>query len=47
MLVVCPADQAIGDQDAYLQAIRVAVQAVESHMVADIETRLAALKPNP
>ena len=32
---------------AVRNAIRVAVQAVESHMVADIETRLAALKPNP
>ena len=32
---------------AVRNAIRVAVQAVESHMVADIETRLAALQPNP
>jgi glycerol-3-phosphate acyltransferase PlsX len=32
---------------AVRNAIRVAVQAVESHMVADIEARLAALKPNP
>ena len=34
VLVVCPADQAIGDQDAYLQAIRVAVQAaVDGHII--------------
>ena len=32
---------------AVRNAIRVAVQAVESHMVADIEARLAALQPNP